>query len=175
MTSDRDQPQEYWARVENILEAVLQSAPEEIDARLDELAHDDANLAAEVRALLGHLPDPERDSPNATSLDERSNGSLVGRQLGGVLLTELLGVGGHGAVYRGEQGRPRRSVAVKVIDLPPPTFAQAQEEVLRRFEREAEIIARIEHPGIARIIAAAQGLVPPSARTLLLAPGPLRG
>ena len=154
MTPERDEPQEYWARVENILEAVLQSAPEEIDARLDELARDDANLAAEVRALLGHLPDPERDAPNATSLDERSNGSLVGRQLGGVLLTELLGVGGHGAVYRGEQGRPRRSVAVKVIDLPPPTFAQAQEEVLRRFEREAEIIARIEHPGIARIIAA---------------------
>ena len=107
-----------------------------------------------MRALLGHLPDPELETSAPKPDDRFDTGGLEGRQLGGVLLTELIGVGGHGAVYRGEQGRPRRAVAVKVIDLPPATFSRAREEVLRRFEREAAIIARIEHPGIARIIAA---------------------
>ena len=51
-----------------------------------------------------------------------------------------------GAVYEAEQEQPRRIVALKMIK---PGFATP--ELLRRFEREAQAIGRLQHPGIAQI------------------------
>lgn len=58
----------------------------------------------------------------------------------------LLGEGGMGAVYEAEQLHPRRLVALKVIR---PGLASG--ELLRRFEHEAIVLARLQHPGIAQI------------------------
>jgi len=58
----------------------------------------------------------------------------------------LLGEGGMGAVYEAEQRHPRRRVALKVIR---PGLASG--ELLRRFEHEAVVLARLQHPGIAQI------------------------
>jgi tetratricopeptide (TPR) repeat protein/predicted Ser/Thr protein kinase len=58
----------------------------------------------------------------------------------------LLGEGGMGAVYEAEQQNPRRRVALKVIR---PGLASS--ELLRRFEHEAALLARLQHPGIAQI------------------------
>src|SRR5262249_10473037 len=56
------------------------------------------------------------------------------------------GQGGVGAVYEAEQDPPRRRVALKLIrpGLMTP-------HMLRRFEYEADVLGRLEHPGIARI------------------------
>jgi tetratricopeptide (TPR) repeat protein len=54
--------------------------------------------------------------------------------------------GGMGSVYEAEQDRPRRAVALKVI-RPGCISASA----LRRFERETEVLARLDHPGIAKV------------------------
>jgi len=73
---------------------------------------------------------------------------LIGADLGGVRITSLIGEGGMGRVYQAQQESPARTVAVKVI-----RFGISNQQTLRRFEREAEFLGRLEHPGIARIIA----------------------
>jgi tetratricopeptide (TPR) repeat protein len=61
----------------------------------------------------------------------------------------VLGSGGMGVVYRAEQDRPRREVAVKVMK---PGSSSA--EHLHRFRHEADALARLQHDGIARIYGA---------------------
>ena len=61
-------------------------------------------------------------------------------------LLGVIGTGGMGKVYLAVQDRPRRHVAIKVMK-PGITGEQA----LRRFEFEAELLARLVHPGIAQI------------------------
>jgi WD40 repeat protein/serine/threonine protein kinase len=64
--------------------------------------------------------------------------------LRGYELTEHLGQGGFGAVYRAYQSAVAREVAIKVI---LPQYAN-QPEFIRRFEAEAQLVARLEHPHI---------------------------
>ena len=58
----------------------------------------------------------------------------------------LIGEGSMGIVYRAEQQNPQRIVALKVIRV-----GIASAEHLRRFERESELLGRLQHPGITRI------------------------
>lgn len=74
---------------------------------------------------------------------------LLGVDVGGATLVRLIGEGGMGRVYEGLQDRPRRPVAVKIMR---PGFASR--ETYRRFLREAEILGKLRHPGIAQIYAA---------------------
>ena len=71
---------------------------------------------------------------------------LLGLDLGGVRIEQLIGEGGMGRVYRAQQTNPDRTVAVKVV-----RFGISNEKTLRRFGREAEFLNKLEHPGIARI------------------------
>jgi Tol biopolymer transport system component len=70
---------------------------------------------------------------------------MIGTTLSHFRLTEKLGAGGMGEVYRGEDTRLGRSVAVKVL---PEAFV-AEPERLARFEREARLLASLSHPNIA--------------------------
>ncbi|MBE7507649.1 MAG: serine/threonine protein kinase [Planctomycetia bacterium] len=74
---------------------------------------------------------------------------LVGRQLGEFKILRRIGAGGMGVVYEAEQERPHRRVAVKLLR---PGFATPS--TLRRLEYEAEVLARLQHPGIAHVYAA---------------------
>jgi serine/threonine protein kinase len=71
---------------------------------------------------------------------------LLGTDLGGITITRLVGEGGMGRVYEAHQEDPPRTVAVKVIRQ-----GITSEKTMRRFEREAEFLGRLQHPGIARI------------------------
>jgi tetratricopeptide (TPR) repeat protein/predicted Ser/Thr protein kinase len=75
-------------------------------------------------------------------------GSLAGEppNIGAYRILGLIGEGGMGIVYRAEQQNPQRTVALKVIRL-----GVASAEHLRRFEQEAKLLGRLQHPGIARI------------------------
>src|SRR5262245_13265048 len=66
------------------------------------------------------------------------------RALKGYVLQEQLGSGGFGAVYRAVQPGVGREVAVKIIR---PEYAN-HPEFIRRFEAEAQLVARLEHPHI---------------------------
>jgi len=70
--------------------------------------------------------------------------NLEGTLLKGYQLEEQIGNGGFGAVYRAQQTTIGREVAVKII---LPDHAN-KPEFIRRFESEAHIIARLEHPHI---------------------------
>lgn len=67
--------------------------------------------------------------------------NLTGKVIKGYELKEQLGAGGFGAVYRAFQASVRREVAIKVI---LPQYAN-HPDFIRRFEAEAQIIARLEH------------------------------
>ncbi len=73
--------------------------------------------------------------------------NLVGQTLGQYELRELLGAGGMGAVYRGYQANLRREVAVKVL----PGLLAKDSDYIKRFNREAEISASLEHTHIVPI------------------------
>src|SRR5262249_42412770 len=69
---------------------------------------------------------------------------VAGQEIKGYKLEERIGAGGFGAVYRAYQSTIGREVAVKII-LP----SQANRpDFIRRFEAEAQLIARLEHPYI---------------------------
>ena len=73
--------------------------------------------------------------------------SLIGRQLGAYQVLSLLGIGGMGEVYRARDTRLERDVAIKVL----PHFFADHPERLRRFEREAHLLAALNHPHIGAI------------------------
>lgn len=73
--------------------------------------------------------------------------SLFNTQLDEYRIEELLGRGGMARVYRGFDTRLHRYVAIKVIDTP----FQAKQDYIQRFEREAQSIARLDHPHIVKI------------------------
>jgi serine/threonine protein kinase len=71
---------------------------------------------------------------------------LLGVDLGGVRIIRLVGEGGMGRVYEAWQEQPGRDVAVKVIRQ-----GTSSDITLRRFEREAAFLAKLQHPGIAQV------------------------
>jgi len=68
------------------------------------------------------------------------------QMIGPYRIVRLLGTGGMGAVYEAEQSKPRRSVALKILRQ-----GLATASLLRRFELEADVLARLQHPGIAQV------------------------
>jgi serine/threonine protein kinase len=72
---------------------------------------------------------------------------MIGQSVAHYEITGKLGAGGMGEVYRATDTRLNRPVALK--DL-PQVFAQ-DEQRMRRFEREARVLASLNHPNIASI------------------------
>ncbi len=68
------------------------------------------------------------------------------RQIGQYHIKRVIASGGMGTVFEALQENPRRPAAVKIIQR-----SMATEEALARFEREAQALARLRHPGIAQI------------------------
>ena len=79
--------------------------------------------------------------------DEVSRGLAPGTCLGAYEITALLGEGGMGEVYRARDTRLKRQVAIKVL----PSAVGADPDRLARFQREAELLASLNHPNIAAI------------------------
>src|SRR5215813_12974271 len=71
----------------------------------------------------------------------------IGTQLGSYEITALLGKGGMGEVYRARDTRLKREVAIKIL---PQEFSRDPARV-SRFQREAEVVASLNHPNIAAI------------------------
>ena len=71
----------------------------------------------------------------------------VGSRLGHYDVAALIGEGGMGQVYRATETKLKRQVALKIL---PEAFS-ADPERLARFQREAEVLASLNHPNIAAI------------------------
>ena len=97
--------------------------------------------------LLAALAGVHRQDPREFA--ESRTGDLRGETIGVYRLIEPLGQGGMGEVYLAERddGRFDQKVAVKLVKR-----GMDSAEILRRFARERRILARLEHPGIARLL-----------------------
>ncbi|GMU64549.1 MAG: hypothetical protein AMXMBFR36_08230 [Acidobacteriota bacterium] len=111
--------------------------------------------AAEAFSLLDESSDP---APEA-AIEERS---LAGLELGPWRLTTPLGRGGMAEVWEARRvdGAYEQAVAVKLLKR-----GMDSDEILARFRRERQILARLEHPAIARIL---DGGVAPDGRSYLV-------
>src|SRR5215472_12695248 len=80
-------------------------------------------------------------------------GLAAGTKLGPYEILAPIGAGGMGEVYRARDTKLERDVAIKVL---PSALAQDHER-LARFEREAKVLASLNHPNIAQIYGVEQG------------------
>ncbi len=89
---------------------------------------------------------PPTDPPSSSAWEPPSPEELQ-RLLPQYEITDIIGRGGMGAVYRGRQAKLNRTVAIKVL---PETLAQGEDELnfAKRFEQEAQAMAGLDHPGI---------------------------
>ena len=145
MSSDR------WRTLERLYHAALERPPAEHAAFLRDVCDDDA-LRREVLSLLeqpsmpGFLDAPALNVA-AAMVGDVSATPWVGRRFGVYQVQELLGKGGMGEVYRAHDTRLGRDVAIKVL---PQAFT-ADSQRLARFEREARVLAALNHPHIGTI------------------------
>ena len=133
---------ERWQRIKDVLQEVLELAPERRSAFLDKACAGDQVLRQEVESLVS-----SSDEARASFL--RSSAVRVttlprGTKLGEYEVQTLLGSGGMGQVYRARDLRLGRNVAIKVL----PSFLASDPDRLRRFEREAQTVAGLNHPNI---------------------------
>src|SRR5215203_2244497 len=70
-----------------------------------------------------------------------------GQRIGAYEIVAALGAGGMGEVYRARDSKLKRDVAIKVL----PADVAADRERLARFQREAEVLASLNHPHIAHV------------------------
>lgn len=141
---------EQWARVDALLDRVL---AQPVDLRVgcvERETMDDPHLRQEVLALLAAM-ETRGDLLDRPALDAVTRGGPAaqlqpGHRVGAYRVLSLLGRGGMGEVYRAERadGQFEQQVALKL--LRPDAV-----EHLGRFVAERRILARLEHPGIARL------------------------
>jgi serine/threonine-protein kinase len=135
-----------WARVQEVFHAALERSPADRARHLSEVCGDDAGLRAEVEMLLaahdgpGVLGEPTARRP-LTGLD--------GNRIGPYRILRPLGRGGMGAVYLAEREGTGFTQVVALKLLHAGVLVPEMDE---RFARERRILARLEHPGIARLI-----------------------
>ena len=139
-------------RAAELFKAALARDPGDRAAFLSQACRGDETLRAEVEALLaadaqadGFLDPPHPRVPQPGTSDGAPD-SLIGRKVGQYRIVGLIASGGMGTVYEAQQDRPRRRVALKLL-----RSGLASRSALRRFGHEAEILARLRHPGIAQV------------------------
>src|SRR5262249_53975579 len=149
MERDEMPVSDRWQRVEGLYHAALQRPPSERGTFLRDACGDDEALRRDVESLLaqpasdlGFLNTPAL-SVAAHHLATPSGGTrvAVGDALGPYRILGLLGTGGMGEVYRARDSHLGREVAVKVL---PPKFLDNAERLIR-FEREARVLASLNH------------------------------
>jgi eukaryotic-like serine/threonine-protein kinase len=155
MSEEAPSPREEEVILLEHFERIAQLASDERGPALIAFEAAHPNLAARLRALLI----ADSDSPLLDSRGALASGSEVmnarigsveeGDEIGDFRVGPLLGQGGMGRVHRARQLSTGRDVALKVL-----RDGLARDEVLARFELEARVLGTLDHPNIARILAA---------------------
>jgi Tol biopolymer transport system component len=144
---------ERWRQIEDLCHETLTRPLDERAAFLAVSCKDDAALLREVQSLLaqeakagGFMSVPAAVVAGSGVL-HHATGAWVGERFGTYAIRGLLGVGGMGEVYRAYDDTLGREVAIKVL---PPAFTSDPERQTR-FEREARMLATLNHPHIGAI------------------------
>jgi len=139
-------------QIGKILQVVIATNPDCREKIINDLCQGDAELESEVRSLLEHesqandlLGSPLVDANTVIDYRPEVQGSGT-IQIPGFTLKKTLGQGSSSIVYHAIQENPQREVAIKV--LRPLSCSQ---QATSRIQAEAHLLARLEHPAIARI------------------------
>lgn len=142
-----------WKKVEELFAAAADMGPAEREAFLARETAGDPDLLRDVMELLAHDRSDSAvgrvvvEAAHALATDSMEDHS-PGSSIGPFTIVRLLGEGGFGRVYLAEQGEPlRRHVALKLLKAGMDT-----KQVIARFEAERQLLARMNHPGIASVI-----------------------
>jgi serine/threonine protein kinase/tetratricopeptide (TPR) repeat protein len=139
-----------WNRASKHLDDMLDLSPADRDANLAAIRARDPEVAEDVRVLLdAHRRLTSEGFLEADVTIRPRGGPAVGLVVGAYELTEPIGQGGMGSVWRAARsdGRFEGTVAVKLLNA--ELIGQAGGE---RFSREGSILARLTHPNIARLL-----------------------
>lgn len=146
---------ERWKQIQDNLDAVLALLPSERESFLTQVGDTDFELRHELESLLSYqskIPDFLQTKAIESLAEGRwrqpKRISRLGNIVGPYQLTELLGTGGMGDVYRAVRadGQYEQQVALKLVRL---DFAG---DLTARFRNERQILASLDHPNIARIL-----------------------
>ncbi len=144
-----------WDRVEPILDRLLALAPAARAAAIPLLCGSDEALRREVEALFtaheraGDFLETSAAAFAARHRHDAESADLVGTRIGPWRLTREIGRGGMGTVWLAERddGEFQQQGALKLVKR-----GMDSDEILARFRRERQILARLEHPNIARLL-----------------------
>ena len=104
------------------------------------------SLLAQQASASGFLDGPAV-AVAAQMVSDTGASVLTGRRLGAYQVHERIGVGGMGEVYRARDTKLGRDVAIKIL----PRLFTSDPDRLARFEREARVLASLNHPHIGAI------------------------
>ncbi len=147
-----------WDRLKTILgEALEQNSSAARIALVErrcgqdtDLLEEAESLLAEAEALLKERTDSFEDcAQNAASTFWQEGPPRGGERVGAYVIVRELGRGGMGTVFLAERadGQFEKQVAIKVLNRGADTA-----EILRRFRAERQILAKLDHPNIARLL-----------------------
>lgn len=120
---------------------------------IDEFVKQYPGLEQDIRkriasfGLVDSLFDLVKQTDGSDFRTQDTGSSRIGEQIGGFKITEVIGHGGMGIVYKAQDTRLDRFVAVKTM----PTHLLEDETAQARFRREAKLLAALNHPHIAAI------------------------
>jgi len=146
-----------WQRLQQLFAMALARPQAERKTFVAEACGDDAELAAELSALIRHDDDTASGADAVGRALQQAAGrwleghrdARIGTRLGPWRITAHIADGGMGAVYRAERddGQYRQVAAVKLLN---PALVSPQ--AAARLEAERQILARLSHPLIARLL-----------------------
>lgn len=149
-----------WKQLEDIVDQALTLRGSERTTFIDKKCKGNRQLKSEVTDLLESIEKSEGYLENTSSglssyfrsltpdISISGNSSLIGQQIGAYRISELIGYGGMGSVFKAERsdGSFDHTVALKIIRRGMDTPSN-----VARFKREQQILAGLNHPNIARL------------------------
>lgn len=144
-------PEERAAQVAELFDSAIECETSERAAFLDQRCGADAELRAEVESLLNAAKRADdfldRSPLEALAEPPPTGGAFAaGDVVGSYEIVSLIGRGGMGEVYLASDQRVRRQVALKLV-----RGGLDRETLTRRFQREQELLAALNHPNIAQL------------------------
>ena len=143
---------ERWQEIKRIYTSALELDPDRRQDFIRQVSNGDEEICREVQSLLarqteaeGFMNAPAMEVAARTIADQELDSNLVGRTVLHYRMIDKIGAGGMGVVYRAHDTKLDRQVAIKVL----PDIFSGDQERLARFEREAKLLASLNHPNIA--------------------------